>query len=68
MAGTRKGKGEGKSKSGARRDAGGGEGVVMAEGPAAKALFISSFSFADERKIAIGPFLIMCQSLSDTTF
>jgi len=44
------------------------EGVVVAEAPAAKPLFISSFLFADERKIAIGPFLIMRQSLPDMTF
>ena len=41
---------------------GGGGG---AEAPAAKPLFISSFSFAGERKIAIGSFLIMRQSLLD---
>ena len=60
VAGARKGKGEG--KSGAR---GPGKGK---EAPAASPLFISSFSFAGERKIAIGSFLIMRQSLPDTTF
>ena len=38
------------------------------EAPAAKPLFMSSFSFADEQKIAIGSFLIVCQSLPHTTF
>ena len=37
------------------------------EAPAANPLFISSFSFAGERKIAIGSFLIMRQSLPHTT-
>ena len=36
--------------------------------PAANPLFIPSFSFVGEREIAIGSFLIMRQSLPDTTF
>ena len=36
--------------------------------PAVRPWFISSFSFAGERKIAIGSFLITRQSLPDTTF
>ena len=55
VAGATKGKG----------DARGGGGT---EAPAAKPLFISSFSFAGERKIAVGSFLIMRQSLLDMTF
>ena len=70
VAGARKGKGEEKSR--ARRDAGRrwrrGGGGGGTEAPAAKPLFISSFSFADERKIAISSFLIVRQSLPDTTF
>ena len=46
----------------------GGEGGGGTEAPAAKPLFISSFSFAGEQKIAIGSFLIMRQSLLDMTF
>ena len=38
----------------------GGRGVrVVAEERAGKPLFFSSFSFADERKLEIGSFLIM---------
>ena len=48
------------------RDARGGGGGT--EAPAVKPLFISSFSFAGERKIAIGLFLNMRQSLHDMTF
>ena len=59
MAGTRKGKGDR-----ARVMLGGGG----TEAPAAKPLFISSVSFAAKRKIAIGSFLIMRQSLLDLTF
>ena len=66
VAGARKRKGKGESKSGAcaRSDAGRGWGT---EAPAANLLFISSSSFAGEWKIAIGSFLIMRQSLPDTT-
>ena len=70
MAGARQGKGHRNSGARARSDArvgvGGGEEVT--EAPAANPLFIWSFSFARERKIAIGSFLIMCQSLPGTTF
>ena len=45
-----------KGKNWARAQRGRGE----EEAPAASALFIWSFSFADERKIAIGSFLINC--------
>ena len=38
------------------------------EAPAANPLFLWSFLFAREQKIAIGSFLIMGQSLRDTTF
>ena len=38
------------------------------EAPAASSLFIWSFSFADKRKIGIGSFLIMSQSVPDMTF
>ena len=62
VAGARKGMGEGKIGR-ARNARGRGE----EEAPAASPLSISSFSFADERKIAIGSFLIMRQSLPDTT-
>ena len=62
MAGARKGMGEGKIGR-ARNARGRGE----EEAPAASPLSISSFLFADERKIAIGSFLIMRQSLPDTT-
>ena len=47
---------------------GGGGGVWGTEAPAANLLFISSFSFAGERKIVIGSFLIMRQLLPGTTF
>ena len=64
MAGARKGKGD--RARGMLGAWGGGFGGT--EVPAAKPLFISSFSFAGERKIAIGSFLIMRQSLLDMTF
>ena len=60
MADARKGRGD---RARAMLVGGGGT-----EAPAAKPLFISSFSFAGERKIAIGSFLIMRQSLLDMTF
>ena len=44
---------------------GGGGGGWGTEAPAAKPLFISSFLFVGERKIAIGSFLNMRQSLLD---
>ena len=47
---------------------GGGRGAGGTEAPAAKPLFVSSFSFTGEQKIAIGSFLIMRQSLLDMTF
>ena len=79
MAGTRKGKGEkklrargragvrvcGRARVRARWWAGGGG---ERKAPAANPLFTSSFSFADEQKIATGSFLIVCQSLPHTTF
>ena len=61
MAGARKGKGD---RARAMLEGGGGG----TEAPAAKPWFISSFSFAGERKIAIGSFSIMRQSLLDMTF
>ena len=61
MAGSRKGKGEG--KSGAH-----GAWEKEEEAPTASPLFILSFSLASKRKIAIGSFLIMHQSLPNTTF
>ena len=61
---TRKGKGD-QARAMPR---GGGGGVGGTEAPAAKPLFISSSSFAGERKIAIGSFLIMRQSLLDMPF
>ena len=67
MAGARKGKGEKKSRAQAREVVSWGEGGGT-EAPAAKPLFMLSFSFADERKIAIGSFLIVRQSLPHTTF
>ena len=66
VAGARKGKGEKKSRARTRGGEWGGGGGT--EAPAAKPLFMSSFSFADERKIAIGSFLIVRQSLPHTTF
>ena len=68
MAGARKGKGEKKSRARAREALSGGGVGGGTEAPAAKPLFMSSFSFADERKIAIGSFLIVRQSLPHTTF
>ena len=64
VAGAIKGKGD---RARARRDAGAKRGGGT-EAPAANPLFISSFSFAGERKIANGSFLIMRQSSPDTTF
>ena len=68
MADARKGMvGRRGTKIGRARDAGWGkEGGT--EAPAAKPLFISSFPFAGERKIAIGSFLIWRQSMPDATF
>ena len=66
MADARKKKEKGKSGTRETRDAGrGGWGT---EASAANLLFISSFSFTGERKITIGSFLIMRQSLPGTTF
>ena len=62
VAGARKGK---EDRAHAMLGEVGGGGT---EAPAANPLFISSFLFAGERKIAIGLFLIMCQSLLDMTF
>jgi len=64
VAGARKGKGYQNRRARARSDAR----VGVTEAPAANPLFIWSFSFARERKIAIGSFLIMRQSLPGTTF
>ena len=61
--------GEGRKEiEGARARGGEWGGGGGTEAPAAKPLFMSSFSFADERKIAIGSFLIVRQSLPHTTF
>ena len=60
MAGARKGKGE--ETIGCTREA------RESKAPAASPLFIWSFLFAGERKIAIASFLIMRHSLPDTNF
>ena len=62
VAGARKGKGD---RARVMLGGGGGGGT---EAPAAKPLFISSFSFAGERKIAIGSFLIMLLKLINNSY